>query len=112
MTKFKKATEDTTLFHQKSFRISSVATRKPFQMRFIMKSIPQIPHHQNYTEIHKNGIPLRPILSMVGTFNHALASYLGKILSSQRKSPTMCKDSFDLASILPRSQLHKCYLVS
>ena len=44
-----------------------------------------IPTLYGQAKIHKDGIPMRPILSMVGAYNHGLATYLGKtIFGTQR----------------------------
>ena len=55
---------------------------------------------------------MRPILSMVGAYNHGLATYLGKLFSGLRDSKNICKDSFSLAKFLGRSNLHYAYFVS
>ena len=39
-------------------------------------------------------ILMRPILSVVGAYNHGLATYLGKLFSGLRDSKNICKDSF------------------
>ena len=35
---------------------------------------------------HKHGVPLRPILSMVGSFNHSFAKWLGRKLEPLRNA--------------------------
>ena len=40
---------------------------------------------------HKSGIPLRPILSMVGYFNQSLAIWIGHKLESMRTAPSIVK---------------------
>ena len=55
---------------------------------------------------------MRPILSMVGAYNHGLATYLGKLFSGLRDSKNICKDSFSLAKFLGQSNLHDAYFVS
>ncbi len=62
-------------------------------------------------KIHKAGSPLRPILSMVGCFNHAFAKWLGRQLGELRQSKHVTKDSFNL-NFLKDSQLNGQYFVS
>ena len=60
---------------------------------------------------HKPGVPLRPILSMVGTFNHGLAQWIGRKLEPLRTAPSIAKDSFSL-HYLRDSSLGSQYFVS
>ncbi len=71
-----------------------------------------IPVLYGLPKIHKDGIPLRPILSMVGSFNHGFAKYLANILDPMRQSKNICRDSFSLCSLIGKSNLHMAYLVS
>ena len=45
---------------------------------------------------HKHGVPLRPILSMVGSFNHSFAKWLGRKLEPLRNARSIARDSFSL----------------
>jgi len=48
-------------------------------------------------KIHKDNIPLRPIISTTATYNYQLSKHLTKILSKVRKEPpSFIKDSFEL----------------
>ena len=49
---------------------------------------------------------------MVGSFNHGLAQFMGKLLEPLRSAPSVCKDSFSLGKFIRQSELHKAYLVS
>ena len=49
---------------------------------------------------------------MVGSFNHGLAQFMGKLLEPLRSAPSVCKDSFSLAKFIRQSELHNAYLVS
>ena len=60
---------------------------------------------------HKGGIPLRPILSMVGCFNHALAKWISRKLEPLREAKSIAKDSFSL-DFLRGPNLSGCHLVS
>ena len=47
--------------------------------------------------IHKDNLPLRPIISTTATYNYQLSKHLTKILSEVRKKPpSFIKDSFEL----------------
>ena len=70
-----------------------------------------IPVMYGLPKIHKDGAPLRPILSMFGCYNHAFAQWIGRQLSDLRKSRHVTKDSFSL-DFLKNSQLNGCYFVS
>ncbi|CAF3419973.1 unnamed protein product [Rotaria socialis] len=49
-------------------------------------------------KIHKNGYPLRPIISSIGSYNYELSKYLAGLIKANRenKSFSYIKDSFDL----------------
>ncbi|CAF4860100.1 unnamed protein product [Rotaria socialis] len=46
-------------------------------------------------KIHKESVPLRPVLSSIGTFNYGLAKALSQILSTIIEKKNMIRDSFD-----------------
>ena len=45
-------------------------------------------------KVHKPAVPLRPIFSAIGSFNHEAAKWLTGKLSFLRDHPTNIKDSF------------------
>jgi hypothetical protein len=49
-------------------------------------------------KIHKDGVPIRPIISAVNTYNYNLAKYLDKILKPLVKDDFMIKDTFDFVN--------------
>ena len=51
-------------------------------------------------KIHKNGCPLRPILSMVGTPQYMVAKMLHTILKPLIKTENTCADSFELVKMV------------
>ena len=55
-------------------------------------------------KVHKEGMPLRPVLSMIETAQYKIAKYLDSILKPLIKSELECKDSFEFASFI--SKLH------
>ncbi len=77
----------------------------------IYPSSSSIPVMYGLPKIHKAGSPLRPILSMVGYFNHAFAQWIGKQLCDLRQSKHVTKDSFSL-DFLKEAQLNGHYFVS
>ncbi|CAM4831585.1 unnamed protein product [Rotaria magnacalcarata] len=46
-------------------------------------------------KIHKENVPLRPVLSSIGTFNYGLAKAFSQILSTIIEKKSMIRDSFD-----------------
>ena len=60
---------------------------------------------------HKDGVPLHPILSMVGCFNHAFAKWIGGKLEHLREPKSIAKDSFSL-DFLRGPSLTGCHFVS
>ena len=51
--------------------------------------------YRRNAKIHKNGIPMKPILSVVDAYkyNRGHVTYLGKLFSELRDSKNICKDS-------------------
>ena len=49
-------------------------------------------------KIHKNGVPVRPIISAIKTYNYNLAKYLDEILKPLINSPYIIKDTFDFVN--------------
>ena len=49
-------------------------------------------------KIHKKGVPLRPIISAIKTYNYNLAKYLDEILKPLINSPYIIKDTFDFVN--------------
>lgn len=46
------------------------------------------------SKIHKEGVPLRPVLSAIGTYNYGLGKALKQMLSNIVKNELVIKDSF------------------
>ena len=50
-------------------------------------------------KIHKNGVPVRPIISAIGTYNYNLAKYLDEILKPLISDKSfIIKDTFDFVN--------------
>ena len=57
-------------------------------------------------KIHKDGCPVRPIISAVGTYNYKLAKYLDSIIKPlQSTNECMLKDTFDFVNRVSRIDL-------
>ena len=70
-----------------------------------------IPTMYGLPKTHKHGVPLRPILSMVGSFNHSFAKWLGRKLEPLRSAKSIARDSFSLG-FLRDSNLNSGFFVS
>jgi predicted GIY-YIG superfamily endonuclease len=59
-------------------------------------------------KVHKNGMPLRPIISTTNSYNYKLAKYLKKMLEDARpKSKSYIKDSFSFAKLIQQKKPNK-----
>ena len=70
-----------------------------------------IPTMYGLPKTHKHGVPLRPILSMVGSFNHSFVKWLGRKLEPLRSAKSIARDSFSLG-FLRDSNLNSGFFVS
>ena len=67
------------------------------------------------TKVHKDNLPVRPIISNIGTYNYNLAKYLSEVLERNfiEKFKYTLKDSFDFINRLSKRQLEeKDFLIS
>ena len=115
-SKFESVSEENTLDRLKKFQSflryhykRGVFTDSEYSELFPTRT--SIPTMYGLPKTHKPGIPLRPILSMVGTFNHSLAKWMGRKLESMRTARSIAKDSFSL-HCLKDSNLGAQYFVS
>ena len=56
-------------------------------------------------KVHKDGMPMRPVLSMIQTAQYKIAKFLDKLIKPLIKSNFECKDSFEFATFI--SQFEK-----
>jgi len=65
-------------------------------------------------KIHKDGAPIRPIISAVGTYNYKLAKYLDSIIKPLRNTNgSMLKDAFDFVNRVSKIEVAESdYIVS
>ena len=114
-SKFAEVNEEDTLSRLSRFQsflyrnFKSLLTEQEY--KDIYPSASSIPVMYGLPKIHKSGTPLRPILSMVGCFNHAFAQWIGRQLGDLRQSKHVTKDSFSL-NFLRESNLNGKYFVS
>ena len=99
-TKFVKVENEETLLNLSRFQsfiyrnFKSIFTDSEYKE--IYPSASNIPVMYGLPKIHKAGTPLRPILSMIGCYNHAFAQWIGRQLGELRQSKHVTKDSFSL----------------
>jgi len=74
----------------------------------------QTPHFYGLPKIHKTGVPLRPIVSMIGAFHSNLAKYLNNVIKPYATNgPSFIKNSTDAISKLSQvSDLHEGIILS
>ena len=78
-----------------------------YQYNFLVPKGAQPPRLYGLPKIHKQDVPLRPILSMVGTFCHKTAKWLTTLLGPIKEGIChhCCTDTFDfINSVKPFSQ--------
>ena len=115
-TKFKKVESEATLVRLRKFQSflrchhkHGVFTDEEYGELFPTST--NIPTMYGLPKTHKDGVPLRPILSMVGCFNHAFAKWIGGKLEHLREAKSIAKDSFSL-NFLRGPSLTGCHFVS
>ena len=58
-------------------------------------------------KVHKDNIPLRPILCSIGSFTNQCASWLSKSLSELCRHPSTAKDTFEFLRIIADHELDR-----
>ena len=80
----------------------------------IKTSDSSIPRLYGLPKIHKNGCPLRPILSMVGSASHNLAQWLCQLLDPVREA--LCKftvkDTFQFVELIQHCDISTAHMCS
>ena len=61
---------------------------------------------------HKQNIPLRPIISSIGTFSYKTAKYSSKLLSPLALNNYLQKDSYDFVSRLHYLNFRNAHMLS
>ena len=115
-SKFEPVENDTTLDRQAKLQlwlrnnIKNIVSEKEYNDMY--PTCANLPVLYGLPKIHKDGTPMRPILSMIGSLNYGLAKFVSKLLDPIRYAPSQCKESFSLASYLSSSSLNQFYFVS
>ena len=81
-----------------------------FQSMYCSGSKPGIMY--GLPKIHKDGCPMRPILSAIGTYNYSIAKHLVPILEPISISEYTVKDSFSFAKELSDLRFRNCVMAS
>ena len=63
-------------------------------------------------KVHKQSVPLRPIISANETFCHATAKYLAQLLAPLVYNGYTVKDTFSFVSSIKSLKLSSCYMIS
>ena len=97
-SKFEPVTEENTLYRHRKFQsfLRYHHKRGVFcdsDYSDIFPTGANIPILYGLPKTHNPGVPLRPILSKVGTFNHGLAQWIGRKLEPLTTAPSIAKDS-------------------
>ena len=111
-TKCKKVDSDNTMNRMKQFQSWLCNHIFLFSQKTYDEIYPlsvAIPVMYGLPKIHKANLPMRPILSMIGAFNHKFAQHMCKLLEPLRSSPSMCKDSFSLCNLIKSNDLDNAY---
>ena len=63
-------------------------------------------------KIHKDNVPIRPIISAIGTYNYRLAKYLTEILTPLVSTGNrILKDSFDFVNRVSKIEINDTHYV-
>jgi hypothetical protein len=64
-------------------------------------------------KVHKEGFPMRPIISSIGTYNYKLAKYLDSLIKPLLDNDRfMLKDSFEFVNNISKVKNNNLYMVS
>jgi len=89
---------------------NDVITQDTYRNLYAKGSTPGIMY--GLPKVHKDGIPLRPILSAIGTCSYQLAKFLVPILTPLTTNIFTVKDSFTFAKEITTISFDKCCMVS
>jgi len=62
-------------------------------------------------KVHKDNVPLRPILCSIGSLTYQCASWLSKSLSELRRHPSTAKDTFHFIKMIADHELNCNYIM-
>nr|XP_027227563.1 uncharacterized protein LOC113819538 [Penaeus vannamei] len=88
---------------------NDVITQDTYRNLYAKESTPGI--MCGLPKVHKDGIPLRPILSAIGTCSYQLAKFLVPILTPLTTNIFTVKDSFTFAKEITTISFDKCCMI-
>ena len=63
-------------------------------------------------KVHKDGIPMRPVISMINTSQYRIAKYLDSKLKPLLSSEFTCRDSFEFVEVISNLDVNNNFMVS
>ena len=99
-SKFKAVLKDNNLDNLVKFqrflsRLKSKGAISPEEYQRIRPTAAATPTLYGLPKLHKDNVPMRPILSSIGSYNHECAAWLSEILTPLRHHQAIVKDSFE-----------------
>ena len=84
------------------------------QMKYrqLMQHYSKLKHLYGQTMIHKDGIPLRPIVSNRNLVWHPLSFFLGKIVTPLRNKSSSCQKLYPFHGKINKASIHSNQMVS
>ena len=119
-TKFERIHEDALLtvlnkeekvnFFLRKIKSEGVIDKEVYSELFASGSRPGILY--GLPKVHKNGCPIRPIMSAIGTFNYKLSKFLVPLLAPLTINEYTVKDSFSFAKEVCDFEFENCCIAS
>lgn len=82
------------------------------EKKIVIKDFCKIPHLYGLPKIHKETVPLRPIVSNIGSANHELARFVNKIISPLQEEISTClKNTFEFIQKIKDLEVKKSDLL-
>ena len=115
-SKFKAVHQDNNLDNLVKFQkflslVKSKGAISPEEYYRIRPTAAATPTLYGLLKLHKENVPMRPILSFIGSYNHECAAWLFEILTPLRHHQATVKDSFEFLQRISRVQVIKLWQV-
>jgi len=107
----KKREEELNKYIYSLFEKGIIDQKLRYQLQSTCSSLPVF---YGLPKVHKNGYPLRPIISTIGSYQYVLSKYLAKAIRDARPpASSFVKDSFDFVKRITDTVLdkHKTYIM-
>ena len=82
----------------------NIIEQKTFNFLFSSGSAPGVLY--GLPKTHKTGVPVRPVLSMIGTFNYSLAIFFVPIIEPLTTNDYTLRNSFDFVNDVKKLNIH------